>query len=175
MAKARGAAVMLKRLALTFAAAALVTWPSSEIPRLVWNGSASAPLGLYAIVQDCPCPTGTLVLIRAPEAVADDLAKRGLLTPSMPLLKRVAAGPGQRVCRSETLIIIDDLPSARARLHDLSGNPLPRWSGCHLLRQTEFFLLNKPPLSYDSRYFGPVTAENVLGRARPLLTWVAQS
>lgn len=165
---------MLRQLALTFTAAALVTWPRSETPHLVWNGSASAPLGLYAIVPDCPCATDTLVLIRAPEPVAKDLFRRGLLTPRLPLLKHIAASPGQRVCRLETLIMIDGLVTARARLRDRSGRALPRWSGCHLLGPTEIFLLNRPPLSYDSRYFGSVPADHVIGRARALLTWVEQ-
>lgn len=165
---------MLRQLALTFTAAALVTWPPRDVPHLVWNGSASAPLGLFAIVPDCPCATGTLVLIRAPEPVAEARSGRGPLVPRMLLLKHIAAGPGQRVCRLDTLIIIDGLVVAHARLRDRSGRALPRWSGCHLLGPPEIFLLNRPLRSYDSRYFGPVPADLVIGRARALLTWVQQ-
>jgi type IV secretory pathway protease TraF len=35
----------------------------------------------------------------------------------------------------------------------------------------EFFLLQPHPLSFDSRYFGPVLRCDVVGVARPLWTW----
>lgn len=45
---------------------------------------------------------------------------------------------------------------------------------CHTgrLRANELFLLSETSdASFDSRYFGPITVDRVIGRARPLWTW----
>ena len=53
---------------------------------------------------------------------------------------------------------------------DRKGRELPRWTGCRTLRGGEIFLLNPAPDSLDSRYFGPLPASRLIGRARPILT-----
>lgn len=160
---------MLRVVAITFASTALLAWPAHDLrPRLVWNVSASAPIGPYAITPDCPCQIGTLVLITPPPRIADDLAARHALAAGVLLLKRIAAGAGQQVCRRDTLVLIDGVPRARAHRRDRTGRPLPHWSGCLRLGAQELFLLNNSPLSLDSRYFGPIDARLVVGRAHPL-------
>ncbi len=47
-----------------------------------------------------------------------------------------------------------------------------RWSGCRRLAAHELFLIAPASAaSFDSRYFGPVTRAQVIGRAVPLWTW----
>jgi type IV secretory pathway protease TraF len=49
------------------------------------------------------------------------------------------------------------------------GRPLHAWSACRRLRPGELFLLSTTnPASFDSRYFGPVRADAVLGVAHPI-------
>jgi type IV secretory pathway protease TraF len=49
--------------------------------------------------------------------------------------------------------------------------PLPAWSQCRVLLDGELFLLNPTRAdSFDSRYFGPLDASFVRGRALPLFT-----
>lgn len=163
---------MLKTLGLTFAGATLAAWPAPLVtPRLVWNASASAPVGLYLITPACSYPVGTLVLLEPPGWLAADLAQRQALPSGVPLLKRIAAGPGQTVCRRGAVILIDGAPRARVRLRDRGGRTLPRWTGCRQLGAGTFFFLNDSPLSLDSRYFGPLPARAVRGTARSLWTW----
>lgn len=163
---------MLKPLALTLAGAAFAVWPTSGIaPRFAWNATASAPIGLYWIGSPCPCPVGTMVLVPVPPATARALGNRDFLPTNAPLLKHVAAGPGQRVCRRGTLIMIDGVPRAHARGRDRSGVPLPKWSGCTGLGTQQLFLLNDVPSSFDSRYFGPVPTVSVIGQTHPIWTW----
>uniref|UniRef100_UPI00300B8EF7 S26 family signal peptidase n=1 Tax=Klebsiella pneumoniae TaxID=573 RepID=UPI00300B8EF7 len=46
---------------------------------------------------------------------------------------------------------------------------LPSWPQCRPLAQGELFQLSVTnPASFDSRYFGPVSAAAVLGVAQPL-------
>ncbi|PMU85654.1 S26 family signal peptidase, partial [Pseudomonas sp. GP01-A4] len=45
-------------------------------------------------------------------------------------------------------------------------------SGCRGLGASDYFLLARNVrASFDSRYFGPVAADSVIGRATPLWVW----
>ena len=89
----------------------------------------------------------------------------------MPLLKRVAAVPGQRVCRTGLAITIDGVPMGDALDRDRRGRQLPVWQGCRSVAAGELFLMNwQVRDSLDGRYFGPLPASAVIGRATPLYT-----
>ena len=140
-------------------------------PLLVWNASASVPIGLYAITPITQPDIGDLVAVRPPQPLDRWLVENGFLDPDTPLLKRVAALPGTEVCREGTTIIIDGHVVAQARAQDRLGRPLPVWRGCRTLRDGEVFLLNADhPGSLDGRYFGPLDADTIIGRATPIWT-----
>lgn len=142
-------------------------------PRLIWNASASAPTGLYRVDVGAPPGLGDLVAIAPPPALEAFLARRGYLPRGVPLLKRVAALPGARVCRSGVFITIDGAGAARALARDRAGRALPAWGGCRIVGHGELFLINTAPDSLDGRYFGPIAAAGLLGTAQPLLTRAA--
>ena len=159
--------------AVTVAGVGLIAAPSAfdPPPLLVWNASASAPLGLYRIEAASNLTVGDLVLVAPTDDVAALLAERGALAPGVPLLKRMVARAGQTVCRMEERILVDGQAVATARDADRLGRPLPRWSGCLRLEPGFVFLLNRDaPDSLDGRYFGPTPAGAVQGRAIPLWT-----
>lgn len=54
------------------------------------------------------------------------------------------------------------------RSHDRRGAPIPRWSGCRRLAPDELIVLGESQDSFDSRYFGPVRAGQVVGVYEPL-------
>lgn len=139
-------------------------------PRLIWNASASMPLGFYRVEVGRRPVAGNLVVAEPPSDVAALLAARGYLPRGLPLLKRVAATEGALVCRSGAFLTIDGAGAARARAHDRLGRPLPGWLGCRRLQRGEVFLLGDAPDSFDGRYFGPLPAPAVIGTAHPLLT-----
>lgn len=66
------------------------------IPRLIWNASASLPLGLYAVQPIGDLTIGDLVAVTPPEPIARFIVARGYVGPGVPLLKRVAALSGTR-------------------------------------------------------------------------------
>lgn len=140
-------------------------------PRLIWNASASVPIGLY-IVQSVAHPrVSDLVVVRPPEALSWILAEGGYLPRNVPLLKRIAALPGQQVCRSGAAITVDSLPFGDALMRDRRGRALPIWQGCTTLTADQVFLMNAArPDSLDGRYFGPVPRENIVGQALPIWT-----
>src|SRR3546814_20043258 len=65
-------------------------------PWLVWNASASAPIGLYRVFPGKPA-SGDLVLVRTPDSARQLAAERGYLPQNVPLLKRVAALDGDNI------------------------------------------------------------------------------
>ena len=143
---------------------------TSPRPMFVWNMSASAPVGLYALNTPGQLRHDDLIAILPTESQADFLSQRGFLGQGALLLKHIAALTGQLVCRKDNHILIDGRIVATTRRHDHLGRDLPQWRGCRRLTSSEIFLLNAAPDSLDSRYFGPLHTRSVIGRATPLWT-----
>lgn len=155
--------------ASAFAAAFTAIAIADPLPRVIWNASASAPIGLYRIHPEGDPAIGALVAIAPPERLAHWLSARGYLPEGVPLLKHVTAKAGQRVCRDGAVVSVDARPVAIARARDGRGRPLPVWQGCRTLQPGELLLLNPAhPDSLDGRYFGPLPTSTVIGRATPL-------
>ena len=149
-------------------ASAADIWPL----RLVYNASASVPLGFYAVRDAGELSAGDLVIAHPPLSAERMLVDRRYLGVGVPLVKQIGAMPGSTVCRDADRITIDGTPAAVARDADSLGRALPRWSGCRELRPGEVFLLNSGvPGSFDGRYFGPSPARDIVGKATPLWTW----
>lgn len=139
--------------------------------KLVWNVSASVPVGLYSIAPTEPLGITDLVAVMPPPRLATFLVERGYLGIGAPLLKRVMGLPGQQVCRKGGAITVDDVPLGEALERDSSGRRLPAWQGCRRIAAGHLFLMNPDVQdSLDGRYFGPISAATVIGRAMPLYT-----
>lgn len=140
-------------------------------PRLIWNASASVPLGLYSIESPQHLEVTDLVAVATPEPLASFMAERRYLPRGVPLMKRVAALPGQRVCRDGAHITVDGIDMGEALARDHAGRALPTWQGCRRIGEDEVFLMNwAAPNSMDGRYFGPLATTSIIGRAIPLWT-----
>lgn len=162
-----------KTLALGCSAVALVGLSAviQANPVLVWNASASVPIGFY-VVQPLDAPAvGDLVVLEPPSALGDWLFERGYLGARVPLIKHVAALPGQRVCRAGMTVSVDGTTVATAKKRDRFDRPLPVWQGCQTLTGDQIFFLNPDTeASLDGRYFGPFSADTIVGRAVPIWT-----
>jgi conjugative transfer signal peptidase TraF len=140
-------------------------------PRLIWNATASTPVGLYLLHPVGALHALELVAVRLPEPIANSLADGGFLPNGVPLLKRVMALPGQTVCRSGDAITVDAVDVGAAHDRDHLGRPLPRWNGCRTLQPGEVFLMNPTVRdSLDGRYFGSLPVTSIVARAVPLWT-----
>jgi conjugative transfer signal peptidase TraF len=157
----------------TYAATLLVALTSvfHPAPKLLWNASGSAPIGLYAVRRALPLHVGELVVVTPPQPLAQFFAARRYLPPGVPLVKHVLALPGQTVCRNGRSITVDGITVGEALEHDRFGRTLPDWQGCRVLAPGEVFLMNTvPPDSLDGRYFGPLPLTTIVGRADPIWT-----
>ena len=142
---------------------------SMKLPiMLVWNASASAPIGLYYVSSPRPARRNDMVIAWTPEPARTLAARRHYLPANVPLVKRVAAARGDEVCAHRGEILINGLPTASRRRFDPAGRPMPWWSGCRRLKTDEFLLLMDKPASFDGRYFGITNAEQLVGKAEPI-------
>ncbi len=158
---------------------AALAWAAfvQPLPRLIYNPSDSVPVGWYRVqpldhrATSLPRPlsVGSIVLTRLPADAGVLAAQRGYLPAHVPLLKRVGAVAPQHVCIVAGQVRIDGVPAAAALPVDRLGRPLPSWPHCRPLAEGELFLLSMTnPASFDSRYFGPVSASAVIGVAHPV-------
>ncbi|MCY1282084.1 conjugative transfer signal peptidase TraF [compost metagenome] len=158
-------------LIVTMVALGLLLWTCFGLSsvKLIYNPTDSVAPGWYRIQPHGELAPGDIVLVALPTEAATLAAQRGYLPIHVPLLKPIAALAPQRVCRSADWVLIDDRPMARVLAHDRMGRVLRGWRQCRQLVDDELFLLSTGnPESFDSRYFGPVRATAVLGKAHPM-------
>jgi type IV secretory pathway protease TraF len=138
-------------------------------PRLLWNATTSAPVGLYGLEPIGTPRVGDLVAVRATGWLAEWLAVRGYLPPGVLLVKRIAAASASEVCRRGADVLIDGRIAAVAEAKDRFGRPLPVWTGCVVLTASQVLLLNPAPGSLDGRYFGATPGNDIVAEAH--LIW----
>ena len=140
-------------------------------PRVVYNGSPSLPTGFYSVGEADRLTVGDLVVVRVPQAFENLISERGYLPPSVPLIKRVTGLSGDHVCTRNGVVFLNGRPLVLALERDGEGRPMPLWCGCRHLHDNEFFaVIQEVQTSLDSRYFGPLDHDLILGKAEPL--WV---
>jgi len=140
-------------------------------PRLVWNASASAPLGLFEVATDARLARGDMVIAWAPQGARELAARRHYLPRNVPLVKRIAGVAGDWVCATGEVLSVNGKRVAIRLKRDAAGRTMPWWRGCKMLGRDRFLLLMDAPASFDGRYFGPTARSDVVGRATPIWTW----
>ncbi|WP_371349342.1 conjugative transfer signal peptidase TraF [Ancylobacter sp. IITR112] len=143
------------------------------------NLTRSYPLGLWRIEPlGGPPAVGDLVFICPPDSAAFRMAReRGYLGRGLcrgwfsPLIKTVVATEGQTIAIGAGVSIDGHpLPHSDLRRTDAAGRELTAFAGGPV-SYGSLFLHSDFAGSYDSRYFGPIPASGLLGRAHPLLTF----
>lgn len=148
-----------------------IPWVVKFTPRLIYNPSGSAPVGWYWLVQKMGVNRGDYVLLTLSEPIRLMALERRYLPPNVPLLKQVFALSGDHVCIRNGQVAVNKIVIAEVQKTDSLGRPLAQNLMCRTLRSGEVFVLNpKRSDSFDSRYFGPLRTDHVIGRAVPL--WV---
>ena len=166
---------MAKRTVAITAVLSIAAFGLTEIahptPRIVWNATASAPVGLYRVEAAVALRRGDFVLAWPPDAARQLAAARDYLPANVPLVKRVAALAGDTICGEQARVTINGIAVATVLRTDSRRRSLPQWHGCRTLGQKEVFLLMPSvPDSFDGRYFGPIDTSAVIGKLVPLWT-----
>src|SRR5580765_3398915 len=121
------------------AALAALLLPALHRPqlRLVWNASASVPLGLYGVEPNASPRVRDLVAVRPSPALSRFMAERRYVEANALLVKPVAALAGTTFCRTKMRVTLDGRAVATALPSDRFDRPLPRWSGCRRVARNE--------------------------------------
>lgn len=139
----------------------------------------SLPLGIYRTVNGPPA-RGVIVMACLPRRVARLALQRGYLWHgdcpggAVPLGKVVLAVGGDTVTLGTQGISVNGraVPNSHPHERDQRGRLLEHYPyGSHVLGPGELWLFSPyHPLSFDSRYFGPIPSNAVLSRLAPLWT-----
>lgn len=161
---------------LTVAVLAAATWAAD----LRVNLTESLPPGVYRAVAADFRP-GALVSVCLPDDLAALAKERGYGKPGpcpggiAPLLKRIAAMPGDTVVVSNAGLAVngEPIPRTARRERDSHGRPIPRIAeGDYAVSEGELWLVaNHRARSWDSRYFGPLEPARIIAGMRPVVTW----
>lgn len=135
------------------------------VPRLIYNASQSAAIGWYVLETADTYVCGDKVAALPPDSARGFAAERGYLPTHVPLLKTIWAASGDRVCFQNNRLLVPHRPTILINLTDSLGRDMPILKGCSILSSDDFLLLSTDvQASWDSRYFGPVPRENLLGK-----------
>lgn len=145
------------------------------------NLTVSEPPGLWRTAGPAtPVSIGEYVTVCLPRrGVVAIGARRGYIRPGgcpnglMPLLKRIEALPGDVVTITRAGVAVDGrlLPNSQARTKDTKGRLLQSVpTGRYPVAPGMVWLISTySPLSFDSRYFGPVPTRDLQHRAYPII------
>jgi conjugative transfer signal peptidase TraF len=158
---------LLASLALAGESGLSINWSPSVAPGLYWSSTASPQLGEYVKV----CPPD-----REPFREG---RRRGYYAAGpcpgsyQPLMKRFAAAKGDRVQISRAGVAVNGrlLPNSAPRALDSRGRPLPQIALDRVLSDGEALVMTDFFYSFDGRYTGPIEQKQIVGKARPLVTW----
>jgi len=144
------------------------------------NTTPSLPLGLYW-VQEARLAKGSLVLFCPPDQPVFVEAKaRGYLAAGLcdsgtqPLMKRIVAAGGDQVtiAAEGTTVNGEWLANSAQIRNDPAGRPLPAYRAELTLAAGQVLLMSDwIPLSFDGRYFGPVSERTLQGVVVPVWTF----
>lgn len=150
------------------------------------NESPSLPIGVWRVSPlERDLRRGDVVSFCPPDTQAFREARgRGYLGAGLceggyePLLKPIAAIEGDRVTGTEDGISINGrlIANSKSLTRDGAGLPLPSpGANDFIVARGEVWVISSyNPLSFDSRYFGPVSMSSVEGLASPLFVFNSQ-
>jgi type IV secretory pathway protease TraF len=140
-------------------------------PPVILNETPSMAKGAYVRVDDvAKLKRGDIIAMPINGRAGNYLVRKLGYPKDTMLIKRVTGISGDLVCRQETAVTIGNNSIVAVRM-DRHGNSLPVWGGCRVLLPNEVFLLGDHASSFDSRYFGPVTKDELVGIYRAAVTW----
>ena len=140
--------------------------------QLVINTSPSVAPGIYLSVDETPA-VGRIVDFRIPARAWPYIEERtGRTGRNWYILKPIAAGPGDRVNTMGPWLYINGRKIAPIYMHDEKGRLLPHWRANCVLGPHEYFVYSSRIWnSFDSRYYGPISQNQITAVRAPLLAW----
>ncbi len=137
---------------------------------VVYNATPSFPIGFYRLRSSFS--ESDVVWFDVPGDVERLVFHRNYIPSGGKLMKKIIAVEGDRWCVTDRSMVIDGIVVGHIRTEDSRGLPLPQLpEGCNALGPDELIVVSNHPLSFDSRYFGPVKRSAVKGSLEELWIW----
>ena len=145
------------------------------------NTTKSIPVGLYWLTKE-PVEKGAYVVFCPPQVgVFDDAKERGYIGAGFCpggygfMMKRVLAAKDDQVAVTNDGVTVNGqlLPLSAPLATDKAGRELPRYQATHYtLGNSELLLMSDVSgTSFDGRYYGPISRNQIKGVIRPVVTW----
>jgi type IV secretory pathway protease TraF len=137
---------------------------TNEAPLILFPITPSLPPGLYVRTFETP-NVGLIAAFRVPEAAKRYKASIGEdVHDDFLFMKPIVAGPGDLTCNDvgRGLFVNGKLIQA-ALTWNGSSETLLVWNECRRLGRDEFFAMSEHPRSFDSRIFGPIKSNAIIG------------
>lgn len=150
--------------------AVVTTLVCAVASRLIYNRTASLPLGWYWVEGGAP-ERGDLVALRVPASVERIVKERRYLPEGAFLVKTVVAMEGDEVCSRDGVFVVNGKALGRVLDHDSEGRDLPQAEVCGRVGPREVYVGSEHPQSFDSRAFGAVAAQDIKGKVKRLWTY----
>jgi conjugative transfer signal peptidase TraF len=135
------------------------------------NVTPSLPQGIYLTSPPKSVAIGDVVFFPQSAVLDQEFVRRAYVPANAFLLKPVAAVEGQHVCVREGAVFIDGHLFSHLQGHDRAGRIMAPYPICRALAPGEIWAAVSDDQSLDSRYFGPVPASAIAGKARALWTY----
>lgn len=142
------------------------------------NMTASYPIGIYKVDENKTIARGEMILFcPPPKGSILAAAKRGYIAAGIcpgnitPLQKKVVALEGDTIRTTRAGVFVNGQLQKKSTIYrnDHAGNPLPMYKGGIVSEGEIFVMSDYDDRSFDSRYFGTVPAENVIGHTTPVI------
>ena len=139
---------------------------------LIYNRTASLPVGWYLQIPASKYNIGDLVVFSPPAAAQSLAEQRNWLKKGEPLLKRIGAlGNTPWEIDDSGQFFIAETYIGNTSETDSLGRAMPRIRGKFYVGPDEFLPVSPHPGSFDGRYYGAVPLSHIQCKAVPIYTW----
>lgn len=138
---------------------------------MVLNPSDSVQKGIYLLdTKAKDYNVGDMICFYPDYRYLRFLIDRNYIPKGVPLLKKIAYTNGTTICVNKDTILANGAEIGKILQTDSNGEMLPAGRvGCYTLSTGEFFVFSPKKNSFDSRYFGPVDDQNIVGKTHLLI------
>jgi len=136
---------------------------------MTYSATKSMPRGLYLIAPTKKIARYDIVELIPPPIALDFIKKNHWAPQSGSIIKYVFAIPNDHVCIHHQAIWINNKKIGRVYKFYAPNKLLPQTKICGKLKANQYLLLStESERSFDGRYFGLVSSQEILGHAIPV-------
>ena len=134
----------------------------------IYNYTNSLPHGIYMFYPGL-ISKGDLIAFKPIGSIKNLIHERKYLRYDAYLMKYIVGVTGDSVCTKNGFFYVDGTNYGVIRLTDNEGKQLPRYYFCGRLKEGYIVTgKNGKGDSFDSRYYGPIKKENIVGKIVPV-------